>query len=298
MTTLNCSRATVLAQEENLPDIQAEADSRGVALESAGVSGIKLPITIVDVDQECARTILEASAGVSVRATERGAHMSRLVDEIQGMESALRLNQLSRLHLRLLDRSHASTAKLQLSFPWFISKPAPVSGIRSTVDLLASYSISGGRNSRPILKQRLQVPVTTLCPCSKAISRHGAHNQRTLVTVKLEVESWIPIGELTQIIEAQASCEVYGTLKRIDEKYVTEKAYENPRFVEDLARDIALSLKSEKRILDSRIEVESIESIHNHQAFAVVTQPGTTPYLSKRPTSASETFLHSAAIQD
>ena len=296
MSTLQCRRESALTQEETLADIQSEADTRGIRLQSVGVSGVKLPITVVDVDQRCTRTIIEASAGVSVRAAERGAHMSRLVDALQGLDGALNLIQLRQVHRRLLDRSGADTAELGIAFTWFVSKVAPVSAIRSLLDVQARYTVGGGKHSPTLFKQQLQVPVTTLCPCSKAISRHGAHNQRTLVTVSLEVIRWLPIGELTRTIEAQSSCEVFGTLKRIDEKYVTEKAYENPRFVEDVARDLARSLKSDQRIVNSRIEVESLESIHNHQAFAVFEHPLKDRDGNRRLADAG--YFHTAAIQD
>ncbi len=296
MNTLQCKREAALTREEALADIQAEADSRGIPLQSVGVSGVKLPLTIVDIDQNCTRTIIEASAGVSVRAAERGAHMSRLVDELQGLNGSLSLNQLGLVHRRLLQRSCADAAELAVSFTWFVSKAAPVSAIRSLLDVQAHYSVAGGSGAPLVLKQRLQVPVTTLCPCSKAISRHGAHNQRTLVTVSLEVSRWLPIGELTRTIEAQSSCEVFGTLKRIDEKYVTEKAYENPRFVEDVARDLARCLESDQRIVSSRIEVESLESIHNHQAFAVFEHPFQDRDGNRRLADAG--YFHTAAIQD
>lgn len=264
------ARLVSLLEPEPLTDIQASPDGRGIALDSVGIEGLRIPARIVDVDGTSVRTIITATAGVSVRARERGAHMSRLVDELQNLDGALRLNSLASLHRVLIDRSKANGASLEIAFPWFIEKAAPVSGIRSSLDLHVHYVVTGAHHEQPRMRQGVRVPVTTLCPCSKAISRHGAHNQRTLVSVDLDVGEWIPIKRLVDLVEAEASCEIYGLLKRADEKYVTEKAYENPKFVEDVARDVCLRLRSTASILRSRIRVESQESIHNHQAFASV----------------------------
>jgi GTP cyclohydrolase FolE2 len=194
--------------------------------------------------------------------------MSRLVDELHLLDGALDLADLGLLHQRLLDRSGADSAEFHLAFPWFVWKAAPVSGTRSSLDLQVHYSVSGPCHGQPGMHQGVRVPVTTLCPCSKTISRYGAHNQRTLVSLELEVADWLPIARLAGLVESEASCEIYGALKRADEKYVTERAYENPKFVEDVARDVCLQLRAESSVLSSRIRVESQESIHNHQAFA------------------------------
>lgn len=264
------ARVVESLQPESLTDIQAGPDCRGVTLDSVGVEGLRMPARIVDVDGTGVHTIISATAGVSVRARERGAHMSRLVDELHKLDGALRLNTLTSLHGALIERSAAEGANLEIAFPWFIEKAAPVSGIRSSLDLHVHYVVTGAHHEHPRMHQGVRIPVTTLCPCSKAISRYGAHNQRTLVSVNLDVLEWIPIEQLVDLVEAEASCEIYGALKREDEKYVTEKAYENPRFVEDVARDVCLRLRSTASILRSQIRVESQESIHNHQAFASV----------------------------
>lgn len=263
---------------DTLPDIQARPDRRGIELESAGIEGLRIPATLVDVDGFSTSTIVTVSAGVAVRASERGTHMSRLVEELHLLDGALDLAELALLHQRLLDRSGADSAEIHLGFPWFVWKAAPVTGTRSSLDLQVHYSVSGPSHRQPSMQQGVRVPVTTLCPCSKNISRYGAHNQRTLVSLELEVADWLPIACLADLIESEASCEIYGALKRSDEKYVTERAYENPKFVEDVARDVCLRLRAESSILMSRIRVESQESIHNHQAFAFLEdRPGNTP---------------------
>ena len=284
---------------DTLPDIQARPDRRGIELDSVGIEGLRIPAAIVDVDGYTINTIVTVTAGVAVRASERGAHMSRLVEELHDLNGALDLAQLASLHQRLLERSGADSADIHLAFPWFAWKAAPVSGTRSTLDLQVHYSVSGLCHGQPEMQQGVRVPVTTLCPCSKTISRYGAHNQRTLVSLELEVADWLPIARLAGLVESEASCEIYGALKRSDEKYVTERAYENPKFVEDVARDLCLRLRAEPAILSSRIRVESQESIHNHQAFAFLEdRSGDTHGVVPRPRRTAKPLSQLVSVQD
>jgi GTP cyclohydrolase I len=156
-----------------------------------------------------------------------------------------------------------------MSFPYFVNKTAPVSGVQSLLDYEVSF-IGEIRDSEPQMKIKVVVPVTSLCPCSKKISERGAHNQRSHVTVTATTRDFIWIEELIEMVEAQASSELYGLLKRPDEKYVTEQAYDNPKFVEDMVRDVAARLRDEPRILDYCVESENFESIHNHSAYALI----------------------------
>lgn len=284
---------------DTLPDIQARPDRRGIELDSVGIEGLRIPSTLIDVDGLSTSTIVTVSAGVAVRASERGTHMSRLVEELHLLNGALDLAQLASLHQRLLDRSGADSAEIHLAFPWFVWKAAPVSGTRSSLDLQVHYSVSGPCHGQPGMQQGVRVPVTTLCPCSKTISRYGAHNQRTLVSLELEVADWLPIARLVGLVESEASCEIYGALKRSDEKFVTERAYDNPKFVEDVARDLCLRLRTEPSILSSRIRVESQESIHNHQAFAFLEdRPENTPGAVPRPRGTAKPVSQLVSVQD
>lgn len=257
------------AHLSELADIQAGPEIRGITIDQAGISGLRLPSVIVDVDDVSMPTVVDFDTSVEVRKDQRGTHMSRLVDELEQLHSRLSIDELPALFARLCGRTEALRGSLQVRFPWFIQKIAPVSGARSTLDVEAGYSVCGTPRS-PIVKQSLAVPITTLCPCSKAISRYGAHNQRSIVTVDLQGGRLMPIGELVSLIEACSSCEVYGVLKRPDEKFVTEKAYLSPKFVEDVVRDVYLALKTHGEDSELRVSVESQESIHNHQAFAVI----------------------------
>lgn len=252
-----------------LPDIQSLEDRRGIAIDQAGIRGLHLPFEIVDTDGVRQQTVVEIAAAVAVRKDQRGTHMSRLVEAFENLDGRLSVSELAAQFEAVCRDVDASHANIELRFPWFVQKIAPVSGIRSTLDIRAGFSVAGARR-RPVVTQNVAIPVTTLCPCSKAISRYGAHNQRTVVSIDLEPGEPVPIDELVMLVEACASCDVYGVLKRVDEKIVTETAYESPKFVEDVARDVYLALRRRCGDAGIRIHVESLESIHNHQAFALI----------------------------
>jgi GTP cyclohydrolase FolE2 len=176
-------------------------------------------------------------------------------------------------HAQMLHRLGSTAGKLNLQFPWFVCKKAPVSGIESWLDIEATYLVNGARSKHEkSLTQALRIPVTTLCPCSKSISRYGAHNQRSYVTVMLETNQPIAIGPLVATVEAQASCAIYALLKRADEKFVTESAYDNPKFAEDLVRDIYQAVQEEYSPASLGVSSENQESIHNHAAYAYIGQ--------------------------
>lgn len=262
--------STVLSETIELIDIQGSADRRGIAIDLAGINGMRLPLLVEDVDGRSTSTVVDVSASVQLGASQRGAHMSRFVQEFENLDGRLSVATLPYLYRRLRDRCSAIGGRLTVEFPWFLAKRAPITGVRSSLDIAVRYSIDEHDECGPVFVQTLHVPVTTLCPCSKAISSYGAHNQRTSVMVDLEVSQPIAIERAVVQIESCASCEIYGALKRLDERYVTEKAYENPKFVEDVARDVYLALKSANGLDSVRVRVESLESIHNHQAFALI----------------------------
>jgi GTP cyclohydrolase FolE2 len=256
---------------QSLPDTQTSIETRNLAVDGAGIAGLRQPLQIVDVDGQTHHTVIVAEAEVRVAADERGTHMSRLVETVERLGPKLELAELISAHAQMLNRLSSSSGELGLQFPWFVSKKAPVSGMESWLDIEATYRVHGARGKNGAsLTQALRIPVTTLCPCSKSISRYGAHNQRSYVTVMLETAQPIAIGPLVAIVEAQASCAIYALLKRADEKFVTENAYDNPKFAEDLVRDIYQAVQAVYAPVTLGVSTENQESIHNHAAYAYI----------------------------
>jgi GTP cyclohydrolase FolE2 len=254
-----------------IPDVQAERDERRIAIERVGIKGLRYPLPFVDGDAGVQSTIATCNVYVSLPEAQKGTHMSRLVEllEERALPNAepLTVAGLRAFVDRLVARLDAPGGRVEIAFPFFVRKSAPVSGVASLVDfdVRLTAELDDGQYSSTIA---IAAPVTSLCPCSKEISEYGAHNQRSLVTVTVRPRAPIGIVELIRIAEQEASSEVYGILKRADEKYVTEHAYDNPRFVEDLVRGVALRLAAEARISAYTVEAENFESIHNHSAYA------------------------------
>lgn len=250
-----------------LKDVQAEQDARNISIQEVGIRQLRWPITLKDKEQGEQHTVGRVSLAVNLPHNLRGTHMSRFMEVLERL-GALSPDSLEQVLDDLKDHLQAEEAFLRLEFPYFISKKAPVSGRRSLMDLDCVYTAA--KNKSFTLQIKVRVPIQTLCPCSKEISQYGAHNQRAFASLEVETTKFVWLEELAQMAEAGASSPIYGLLKRPDEKFVTEKAYENPRFVEDAVREIALKLDQDQRILRYRVSVESIESIHNHNAFACV----------------------------
>lgn len=256
-------------RHDTLPDTQAEKDTRNLVISSAGVAGVRLPFEVINVDDASWTTVVTAAAGVEVPADEKGTHMSRFVEFLNEHAGApLQLQRLPRWALQLQARLNGHAARLDVEFSSFVAKYAPVSKRRSLVEVPVKYQLR--TNAEPGLRQSACVLVTTVCPCSRAISERGAHNQRCTIHLQLEVLDWVPVAELVGVVDASASCPVYGVLKREDEKAVTETGYDNAKFVEDVARDVYLALLQDKRILSISVEARSHESIHGHDAVAVI----------------------------
>lgn len=253
-----------------LPDVQASADERAIAIDSVGIKGIRYPITVRTLDGRAQPTVAEFDMCVGLASEVKGTHMSRFVELLEANSAALDYWTVEQLLRSMLERLGAAQGQVEIRFPYFIRKPAPVSGVTSALDHLVR--IQAQIDPRVGFRLRLQVTVTatSLCPCSKEISKYGAHNQRSHLTIDADMLEPMAIEELVAIAERAASCEVYGLLKRVDEKFVTERAYENPKFVEDLVRDIAASLNTESRLSGYTVEAENFESIHNHSAYAAV----------------------------
>lgn len=254
-----------------LPDTQSLPDARELPIERVGVKGLRYPVTLRTCDGEAQSTIAEFGMYVGLAHDVKGTHMSRFVEILEEARAALDLAGFRAMQQRMLARLGAVTGRLEMRFPYFIRKAAPVSGVESLLDYDAAWAAETSADGGTRVTIGLLAPVTSLCPCSKKIADYGAHNQRSHITVRVEVavgELWLE--ELARIAEEEASSELYGLLKRSDEKFVTERAYDNPKFVEDLVRDIALRLKGDPRIGRFWVASENFESIHNHSAYAEI----------------------------
>lgn len=254
-----------------LPDTQAMPDVRQLPIQKVGIKGLRYPITLRTATGAVQPSIAEFTMSVGLPHDVKGTHMSRFVETLEDMRDPLDIAALRRLHAAMLRRLGATSGRLELSFPYFMRKAAPVSGVESLLDYHAQLIAETGDSGRTEVTVALTAPVTSLCPCSKKISDYGAHNQRSQITIKAEVAvGELTLEELARVAEDEASCAVYGLLKRPDEKWVTERAYDNPKFVEDLVRDIALRLQRDPRVARFLVESENFESIHNHSAYAEI----------------------------
>ncbi len=253
---------------DKLPDIQNSIDSRNIAIDQVGVSGIRLPITVLDREKGVQHTIGEFHITVDLRHNLKGTHMSRFIEEINNFKEGLSTRNIGNLAENIRKRFDAKNVSIFVSFPFFRIKTAPVSGVPSVMEYNCKLFFSKKKKKDIIIQ--VDVPVTTLCPCSKEISRYGAHNQRTIVSIAVRYRKFIWIEELIRLAESAGSCEIYSLLKRVDEKYVTEKAYQNPMFVEDVVRKLSEKLSRNERVKWFMVRAESLESIHNHNAFACI----------------------------
>jgi len=251
-----------------IPDVQSTIDTRRIAIQRVGVKGVRYPIT-VKTGKGMQPSIGAWNMYVHLPEEKKGTHMSRFIALLENNRTPLDATSFGALMRQMVKLLEADAGRIELSFPYFVNKTAPVSGVESLMDY--EVGMTGEiRNGELEVTLKVLVPVTSLCPCSKEISAYGAHNQRSHITVEAVLDGELPIDELIAKIEAQASCELYGLLKRPDEKYVTERAYDNPKFVEDLVRDVAGMLNAEPRVAAYKLEAENFESIHNHSAYALI----------------------------
>lgn len=250
-----------------MKDVQSEKDLRHVPIKQVGIKDLRWPIVLWDKLKGSQPSVARVTASVDLPHDLRGTHMSRFVECLRNL-GPVELGEIENILDKLKEHLKAEKAFLQLEFPYFITKAAPVSGMTAPMDIDCIYKAEKSDVFRLLVTA--VVPIQTLCPCSKEISEYGAHNQRAWAKLEIEANELVWLEELAAIADAAASTPLYGLLKRPDEKYVTEHAYNNPRFVEDAVREIALRLEADRRILWYRVEVESMESIHNHNAFAVV----------------------------
>ena len=252
-----------------IPDVQNSADTRQIAINKVGIKAIRHPIKVQDKSEGVQHTIAVFNMYVGLPHNFKGTHMSRFVEILNSHEREISVENFPAMLQDMIVKLEAETGHIEMNFPYFINKTAPVSGVQSLMDYDVTFIgyIENGKVSTAV---KVVVPVTSLCPCSKKISERGAHNQRSHVTVTARTNDFMWIEEIVQLVESEASCELFGLLKRPDEKYVTERAYDNPKFVEDMVRDVAARLNAEKRIDAYIVESENFESIHNHSAYALI----------------------------
>ncbi len=256
-----------------LDDTQNSADHRNLAIDRVGVRGLRFPLQVRDRDKATQSTVATVSLSVDLPHHFKGTHMSRFVEVLNAHGGVLHVDSLRPLCEELKARLEACSAHAEFEFPYFVSKKAPVTGAQGLMDYRVRFHAVLNQAGFDLLTT-VQVPVTTLCPCSKAISSRGAHNQRGEVALSVRFIRPVWIEELIALVESSASSELYSLLKRPDEKAVTERAFDNPVFVEDVVRSVAEKAAAHPQISWYRVEAENFESIHNHNAFALIVSPG------------------------
>ena len=252
-----------------IPDVQNSADTRRLAINKVGIKDIRHPVRVRDRSGGEQHTIATFNMYVNLPHNFKGTHMSRFVEILNVPGREISVDSFKDMLVEMIERLEAESGHIEMTFIYFVNKVAPISGVESLMDYEVTF-IGEIRNGQPAMNLKVVVPVTSLCPCSKKISRYGAHNQRSHVTLNVRVKDFLWIEDMIDLAEKEASCELYGLLKRPDEKYVTERAYENPKFVEDMVRDIATKLNQDDRVAAYAVESENFESIHNHSAYAMI----------------------------
>ena len=252
-----------------IADVQSSADLRQIAINRVGIKGIRHPVRVRDKSVGVQHTIATFNMYVHLPHNFKGTHMSRFVEILNRHEREISVESYESILREMVERLEAESGYIEMTFPYFVNKTAPISGVQSLLDYDVTL-IGEMKEGHAQITMKVLVPVTSLCPCSKEISERGAHNQRSHVTISLRTNSFVWIEDVVRMAEEQASCELYGLLKRPDEKYVSERAYDNPKFVEDMVRDIAAMLNADDRVDAYVVESENFESIHNHSAYALI----------------------------
>jgi GTP cyclohydrolase I len=249
-------------------DIQNQQDDRNIDVDKVGVKDIRYPITVLDKETKTQQTVAVINMYVNLPRDYKGTHMSRLVEILNEHDRRISIHNFSDILSTMKERLNAESAHIEISFPYFIMKTSPVTHSKGLIEYQCTFK--GSLNKGKDLVVVINVPINTLCPCSKEISSFGAHNQRGEVRLQVRFKKFIWIEDLIKLVEGTASSDVYSVLKREDEKYVTEKAYQNPKFVEDIVRDIASKLERDPNITWFAVESENFESVHNHNAYAYI----------------------------
>jgi len=259
------SKASVTA----IDDVQGSEDTRQIPINKVGIKDIRHPVRVRDRSGGEQHTIANFNMYVDLPHNFKGTHMSRFVQILEDQDREITVKSFKDMLGNMTELLEAESGHIEMRFPYFVNKAAPISGVESLMDYEVGF-LGERKNGENLMTVEVVVPVTSLCPCSKKISDYGAHNQRSHVTVKARIRDFVWIEELIDLVEFEASCELYGLLKRPDEKHVTERAYDNPKFVEDMVRDIAVSLNKDERIAAYTVASENFESIHNHSAYALI----------------------------
>ena len=252
-----------------IPDVQKSEDRRKLAIDQVGIKAIRHPIKVAERSGGVQNTVAMFNMYVRLPHQFKGTHMSRFVEILNAHEREISVETFKLMLDEMVERLEAQSGHIEMQFPYFINKSAPVSKVKSLMDYDVTF-VGEINKGEKCFKMKLVVPVTSLCPCSKGISDYGAHNQRSHVTIAARTKGFVWIEELVEYAEKHASSELYGLLKRPDEKFVTERAYDNPKFVEDMVRDVAALLNKDERISKYVVESENFESIHNHSAYALL----------------------------
>ena len=253
----------------SIEDIQYLPDIRQIAIDKVGIKAIRHPVKIKDKTGGAQHTVAMFNTYVQLPNNFKGMHMSRFVEIINYNSREISVENFPVILNEMVHTLEAEAGHIEMTFPYFVNKSAPVSEVKSLLDYEVTF-IGEIKNGQHDIKVKLLIPVTSLCPCSKKISAYGAHNQRSHVTVTLQLNDFMWVKNSITMVEEQASSQLYGLLKRPDEKYVTEHAYDNPKFVEDMVRDIAAAFNNEPRVEKYIVECENFESIHNHSAYASI----------------------------
>ena len=264
-------RGLLHPNRQPLEDLQNQLDDRSLPIDKVGIKGLEMPIQVQDRAKNVMHTVGTFDLFVDLDASLKGTHMSRFVEALHEHEDPYDVESLRPFLETLRNRLHSTAAYLTLQFPFFLEKKAPVTLRSSLMNYQVTLNASLSENEYR-LRQRIKIPLKTLCPCSKSIAKYGAHNQRGVVTVQVETRRTVWVQDLIQMVESSGSSQLYALLKRPDEKHVTEEAYENPVFVEDLVRNVVTHLQNDERIVWYQVEAENFESIHNHNAYALIRQ--------------------------
>jgi GTP cyclohydrolase I len=266
--------STVIKAADSCPsceieDVQGSADTRQIAINKVGIKDIRHPVRVRERSDGEQHTVATFNMYVYLPHYFKGTHMSRFVAILNNHEREITVSSFKDMLAEMAGLLESEVGHIEMSFPFFVNKRAPVTGVESLMDYEVTL-IGEIRDGKPEMSSRVVVPVTSLCPCSRKISDYGAHNQRSHVTVTVRAEDFVWIEDIIDLVEQEASSELYGLLKRPDEKFVTERAYNNPKFVEDMVRDVARRLNDDDRIKEYTVEAENFESIHNHSAYALI----------------------------
>jgi GTP cyclohydrolase I len=251
-----------------MKDVQNQRDNRNIPIDKVGIKNLRYPITVRDRREGRQHTVASINMYVDLPHEYKGTHMSRFVEMLHLLKSEISLQKFSELLDQMKQHLNAASAHIEITFPYFIEKKAPVSTAPGLMDYTCSIMGTSNSSNEVDLVSEVNVPISSVCPCSKEISDAGAHNQRGEVKLKTRFNRFIWLEDMIELVESCASCDVYSVLKRVDEKHVTEQSYSNPKFVEDIVRDIAAVLKKDDNIIWFSVSAENFESIHNHSAYA------------------------------